>query len=272
MNGLAALQRDFVACLRGEPNALQRRLTGSPRAGLETMLGVYRHAYAARLVEALATDFPKLRALAGATAFETLARAYIARHPSRSPSLRWLGGRLAAFLAETPPYAATPALAEMAAFEWALAHAFDAADAPAAAAAALSALPPAAWPGLRLQLHPSALRLDLATPVPALWRRIEDGPPPDRPETALAPPAPCGTAVPWLVWRDGLTVKFRPLETDEAAALAAVEAGADFAALCEAVAAAGDPEQAALRAAAILRGWLESGLIVGIVTAAPISA
>ena len=135
----------------------------SARADLGVLLDVYRNAYSARLVEVLANDFPGLKALVGEAEFEWLARAYIAVHPSRGFSVRTVGERLTEFLAGTDPWARRPALADMAAFEWALAGAFDAGDAEPVRIEDLAAIPPAAWAGLIFAFHPSVRRLRLAT-------------------------------------------------------------------------------------------------------------
>ena len=90
-----------------------------------------------------------------------MARAYIAAHPSRHPSVRWFGEDLADFLGRTPPYSRTPAAAEMARFEWALGEAFDSPDVAPVTAEALMALPPEAWETLSFTALPSLRRLAL---------------------------------------------------------------------------------------------------------------
>ena len=64
-----------------------------------------------------------------------------------------------------------------------------------------------------------------------------------------------------LVWRDGTTVRYRPLPSEEAAGLAGVCAGEPFASVCEAVAEIVGQEAGGLRAAEMLRFWLESDMI-----------
>ncbi|WP_163367521.1 HvfC/BufC N-terminal domain-containing protein, partial [Klebsiella aerogenes] len=62
-------------------------------------LQVYRHAYRARLAEALADNYTVLARALGDEAFDALAQAYLAAHPSRHPSIRWFGAALADFMA-----------------------------------------------------------------------------------------------------------------------------------------------------------------------------
>jgi len=266
MSGLRELQEDFAGYLLGQPNRMSERALGSSKADVALMLNVYRHAYGARLLEVLATDYPKLAALAGAATFEELGRAYIAAHPSRSFSARWLGGRLSDFLAATPPFDQRPALAEMARFEWAITTAFDAAEAPVERLSGLAAVPPTSWPGMRLQPHPTAIRIDLAFDVPRLWQRLDRGEPAGEASALATPP------VAWLVWRVGLDVKFRPLPPDEAWAFDAMRRGEDFSAICEGLCRYVAPDRAAFRAVEIVRQWLETEAIGGLAYPSDMSA
>jgi len=70
--------------------------------------------------------------------------------------------------------------------------------------------------------------------------------------------------VEWLAWREGLTTRYRSLAADEASSLDALCAQASFADICLCLAASGAADQAPLRAAQYLRGWLDAGLIVGL--------
>ena len=88
-----------------------------------------------------------------------MARAYVAKHPSQHPSIRWAGRHLADFLATEAPYRDDPWFADMARFDWALAFAFDAADAPAAGLADLVGVPPEFWGSIRLALPSDARRI-----------------------------------------------------------------------------------------------------------------
>lgn len=261
MSALGILQAEFAAWMRGAPetaNALRARVLDTEKADRDTLLAVYRDAYALRLIEALTTDFPGLLAMTGPAEFDLMARAYIAAHPSTHPSVRWFGRHLADFLAHTPPFAATPAAADMARFEWALGEAFDAADAEPLTFGQLAAAPPEAWESLRLSFVPSLRRLMLSHQAPQAFGRRD----------AVAPgeldvPAEEGT-VDWLIWRPAADAdaQFRSMTTDEAAALDAMRSGARFPTMCAVLAEhMASPEAAAERAAGLLRVWLDAGLI-----------
>ncbi|MGE0424034.1 MAG: putative DNA-binding domain-containing protein [Reyranellaceae bacterium] len=261
MSALGTLQAEFAAWMRGTPepaDALRARVLDTQKADRDTLLAVYRDAYALRLIEALTTDYPGLLAMAGPADFDLMARAYIAAHPSTHPSVRWFGRDVADFLARTPPFSTTPAAADMARFEWALGEAFDAADAEPLGFEQLAAAPPDAWESLRLAFVPSLRRVTLAYQAPQAFQRRDAVAPGD-----LEVPAEAG-AVDWLIWRPAADTdaQFRSMARDEAAALDAMGAGAQFPAMCATLARhVGEPDAAAGRAAGLLRAWLEAGLI-----------
>jgi hypothetical protein len=261
MSALATLQAEFAAWMRGTPapaDALRARVLDTEKADRDTLLAVYRDAYALRLIEALTTDFPGLLAMTGPAEFDLMARAYITAHPSTHPSVRWFGRNLADFLAHTPPFSATPAAADMARFEWALGEAFDAADAEPLSFAQLAAAPPEAWESLRLSFVPSLRRVRLAHQAPQAFQR-RDSILPGELEVAAE-----NAAVEWLIWRPAADAdaQFRSMTPDEAVALDRMRTGAGFPAMCAVlVDHAGGPDAAAERAAGLLRVWLDAGLI-----------
>src|SRR5438132_10184465 len=116
VGSLGDLQRAFQDYVLASSDAFRSAVRDTSKADRITLLDVYRDGYALRLIEALTTDYPGLMAMAGPAGFDQMARAYIAAHPSRHPSVRWYGRGMADFLAGTPPYNATPAAAEMARF------------------------------------------------------------------------------------------------------------------------------------------------------------
>ncbi|MEK7412089.1 MAG: DNA-binding domain-containing protein [Planctomycetota bacterium] len=122
-------------------------------------LGIYRHAYRARLVECLADDYPVLQALPGVEPFAALAHAVIAAHPSQEPTLNRYGRWLLRYLRAHPKATAHGRLAyDLARLEWALVEAVHAPLAPAFAVASLAASKPRLLARARLVAVPS-LRL-----------------------------------------------------------------------------------------------------------------
>jgi hypothetical protein len=120
-------------------------------------LQIYNRMYWYRLLESMGDDCPGLRALLGERRFHGLARAYLARFPSRSFTLRNLCSRLPDFIRDEPRLTAprTALAREVARFEWAQTVAFDGEVRPA--------LRPAQVAGTRrpaLQPYLSLLALD----------------------------------------------------------------------------------------------------------------
>lgn len=255
MSRLAELQQRFQQCLLTPPEDLARSWvrTGG-RATPGRQLAVYVHAYPARLKETLASDYPALHSSIGDEDFDRLAQAYLEAHPSHSASLRDFGTRLAAFIADEPAYRRLPWLAELARFEWALGQAFDAPDDPVATVGDITTIAPPDWPDMAVVIHASVQRLDLRWNTAGMWASL----------TAEQPTSVTATesvAVPWLVWREQLTTRFRSLEPDECAAFDCLRDGGSFGEVCERLTAFITAEAVPLRAASLLKAWLGHGLI-----------
>jgi hypothetical protein len=99
--------------------------------------------------------------------------------------------------------------------------------------------------------------LDLHWNVPWLWQALDRGQTPPEPERGETP-------VVWLIWRQQLDPRWRPLDVDEAWALQQALAGSDFATLCEGLLEWVDAANAPLRAAGFLKSWLAHGLVTGL--------
>jgi len=268
MPRLSEVQAEFARYVLTGGDRMVEHVLDDGGIGPELRLAVYANAYRARLVETLAKDFAALRHHLGEEEFEALAHDYMDIHPSRYFSLRWFGQALPAFIEGHAVGRASPALAELARLEWAFVDAFDAEDVACADEATAARVPPAAWPTLRIALHPSVQLVWHEWDILALWRGYRDERPPREP-TRLEAPGCC------LAWREGLDTRYRALAPDEAGGLRALAGGGDFSVLCEEVAAclpadqAEDPQQAALRAATLLKTWLNAGLICALEAAQP---
>jgi len=238
-----------------------RMLSGAD--GLEPYLaegghiGVYDHAYRARLQEILAGDFPALHSLMGDEAFGQVINGYLDAHPSRRRSVRWLGAALGDWLRETAPWSAHREAADMAAFEWALGLAFDAPDAPVVAQVDLMTTAAESWPGLRFGFHPALTVISLHHDVTGFQQAVAGEREPE------AAPEPLDRPASWAIWRDhdSLIAMFRRLEPDEAAMLDNARAGADFSVLCDTLSFGAEGDDAAMRAAGLVLGWVQSGWV-----------
>ncbi len=212
----------------------------------EARLRIYADAYRLRLLEVLGNDFPALHVHVGDEVFAEWSEAYLRAHPSTHKSARGFGQDFPGWLDAHAPLAA-----RLAHFEWQQGEAFDAADAPRLALETLAALPPSAWPHLRLRLQPALRLLRLPASVPALAGAFNRG------ETL--PPLREGDEADWLLWRRERIVHWRRLDADEAALLQLAQAGATFAQLCERLQSRHD--DAAMHAIGLLKRWLEDGLV-----------
>jgi len=127
-------------------------------------LQLYSRMYWFRLADAIRDDCPGLVSALGEDGFGRLARAYLARCPSRSFTLRDLCSRLERFILDHPRLTAphTALAAEIARFEWAQTVAFDGASRPVIEPAVLARTPPSR---LRLGLQPYVTLLALRHPV-----------------------------------------------------------------------------------------------------------
>jgi hypothetical protein len=239
---LAALQEKLQKHLLRGSDAVRAHLAEGAR------LEIYANAYVARLTEALAHNFPALAKLLGPEDFAALARGYVATHDSRHFSIRWYGGALEQFLATEARYARVPLLAELARWEWAIAAAFDAADAEPIDAGALARVAPEQWARLRFTWHPSVRTLAHTWNAPQIWKALTQDE--ERPAAELS-----GEPRPWLIWRRDLDVRFRSLDAAEAAAIEASLSGSTFGEVCE-------HAETAARAAAWLRDWIDARCLI----------
>jgi hypothetical protein len=135
---------------------------------------VYRHGYAARLVECLEDDYPALQHALGATPFEALCRAFIQAHPPASPSLNYYGAPLAQFLAGRRERWSRPA-SELAQLEWALVEAIHAEEGARLDITALGQLSPEEWSRARLVPSPTLRLLRTQHAVADHYQAFQEG-------------------------------------------------------------------------------------------------
>ncbi len=90
-------------------------------------LQIYNRQYWFRIIDCFYDDFPGMRAVLGDVKFEKFTRAYLARYPSRSFTLRDLGCHLEEFVRNEPQWTSPheELALDMARFEWAQVIAFD---------------------------------------------------------------------------------------------------------------------------------------------------
>jgi Putative DNA-binding domain len=251
---LAEIQDGFQQALLAASDGVLAGLADGAREPKEVLLGLYRDDYILRLIEYVQNDHELLRAYLGDDAFEEMARAYAAAYPSRYRNAKDFCVHIPQFLAEAEPYSGHPVLGDLAALEKSLNDAFYAKDEAVIGVAALAVFAPSDWGTLRFTPHPAALRLDLGTNAADIWSALKRGEEP--------PPAEARTRQRILVYRQDVP-KFRVLSEEEAMLWDEAAGGVRFGVLCEMAATYGDPDEAAMRAAGYLQGWLGTGLLSG---------
>jgi hypothetical protein len=250
--GAESVAKELAA--RGIPEAeLASIVAGDARASAVERLDVYANMYFFRILDVLRADYPKLVAVLGDGAFHDLATDYLQAHPSRHPSLRFVGAALPGFVARR--VAERPWLGELAALEWARVDVFDRADAPVLDRAALAALAPDDFGALALARVPASALVPARFAIEDVWRAVEAGA-----EPSDAAPAEEGHAV--LVWRKDVTVHHRAVTAAERRAFEQLGTGTTFGALCAALAeTAGSEDAAAQLAARCLGQWMADELL-----------
>lgn len=145
---------------------------------------------------------------------------------------------------------------EIADLEKELRDAFDGPDAEPLRIEALAAIAPEDWPKLVFVPHPTTIRLTFATNAADIWSALKGETAPPKPEHLPEPQA-------ILVWRQDFMSRFRPLSAEEAMMWDEAANGVRFGVLCEMVATFAGEDEAELRAASYLKGWVDMGMLAG---------
>lgn len=255
---LSELQAAFQRAILDGDDAVLARIRDNSRTDRGVLFGVYRHAYASRLVEVLRNDHPLVAAYLGDAAFDAIARAYVRARPSRSQNARWFSQGFPEFLQHGE--AACPEVAELATLERMVNDAFDAADAPTLSLTELGQIPPDSWEALTFVPHTSVSCAELTTNAYASWVALKDG-------TAAPLAAKLQEAEIVIAWRRDLTPALRRMPAEEAMMWSEAAKGVRFGGLCELVAIFAGSDEASLRAAQYLQGWITAGLLSGVAIA-----
>ncbi len=105
----AALTRE----VRLHPGGIDGLIAGGPRLGARKRVEIYANAYFHRLLDCLKEDYPVTLAVIGEDAFRSLVVAYLAEHPSDSPSIFEVGRVLPEFMIRHPVTLDRPFLGEL---------------------------------------------------------------------------------------------------------------------------------------------------------------
>ncbi len=183
-------------------------------AALARALRIHRNTSAKAAQDALADNYPVVRAMVGDDAFDAAAADFVDDHPPIDPRLCFYGAGFARFLTHYPPFAELAYLADMATVERMVVAALFAADAVALDGSNIDLDLDRA-----LTLHPAARFDRFSSPAASLWLAHQPGALEDaldhiawRPETVL-------------VSRPAAAVAVTPVEPESAAFLKACADG-----------------------------------------------
>ncbi|MEO6952989.1 MAG: DNA-binding domain-containing protein [Polyangia bacterium] len=238
------LQRELSGVMLDshDPTTLLSQVRGDARASAEARIGIYASMYVARLVEVLGEVYPLTARWLGDEVDDVFTE-YVRTHPSRSPSLRAYGDRLADFL---EPRGAVASLARL---EWERYDVFDAADDALLTRDRLASLPPDAYATLELRAIRASVLYTCDHDAAALFAA----------EAAVDAEA---TPTTLLVWRDPPQVFHRVVGAKEAELLQMVQRGTTLGLLCDALATDEPDENTAQEAFAFVGRWLADHLLV----------
>lgn len=250
---LGDLQSAFQDALLEGGTAILAHIPDSPREKKDVLFGVYRNAYVIRLLGILQEDFERVHTYIGDDAFDELARAFIAAHPSHTLNARYYGQDFPQFVEEAGRFKSSPIVAAIARLEGLLNDIFDVADAAPLSLERLSALAPEDFARIHFTPHPSARRLDVPAGLEEIFTALSQDTPPPAPREGLEH---------MLVWRKDVVPHYRVLPDEEAMMWDEAAKGVPFGVLCEMLATFDDPSTAAVRAAGYLQSWITSGLLL----------
>ncbi|MDP1602274.1 MAG: DNA-binding domain-containing protein [Legionella sp.] len=256
MSNLQSLQNKFQHYLMHDTPGIERLIIGTENVPIATRLGVYQNAYRLRLLEALASNYPCLQTYIGEEEFHRIGHEYITAHPSSYRSIRWFGDQFPDFLL-THYIDRYPCLAELAEFEWKMTQAFDEADITPFKMEQMATIPPDAWGNMRFTAHPSLHQMHFFWNVVSLWEALANK------ETTPSPQKnPASSS--WILWRQDYIIRFYGLAPEESWAINGMIAGLTFGELCEGLCTFIAPDEVGMRAASLLKGWIQSGILTNI--------
>ncbi|HEX7954720.1 MAG TPA: DNA-binding domain-containing protein [Burkholderiales bacterium] len=175
MRELSALQARFGAALDGRDTGPETHdLFVGPAQHVGKRLAIYRGNTLANAARAIAAAYPVVGKIVGAEFLCALARQYRLRYPSQSGDLNDYGESFAVFLADFPPAAHLPYLADVARLEWQVHRAHYAADPAPFDPARLAALGSEEQLQLRPRLHPACGVLHSPYPLARIWQVHQD--------------------------------------------------------------------------------------------------
>lgn len=252
---LGALQGAFMAQVLDEDAPLPHGWGGRHAAGM----GVYRGNYRSALVEALRSTYERTERWVGEAAFRRAAAHHVIANPPSGWTIDDAGAGFDHTCAQL--FADNAEVAELAWLEWTMLEAFTSPDVTPLGlpdfTEATSGFGEGDWANLRLKFVPGSAARTLEHDLRAIWQALGE----DelvRPEFTLDTTRGC------LVWREDERATFIMVEAEEVRAFLAMQRGAGYSEVCMMLAGEGEPDDAAMRAGAMLGRWLREGLVAAL--------
>lgn len=171
---LREFQADFRRAMLADAPGIEAAFAPS-RISVAAGLRIYRNTIFAKLGDVLSGLYPVVKLLVGDGFFAYTAHEFVLAHPPRTPVMAEYGEAFPAFLAEFPPAAGLPYLADVARLELARHQALSAADRAPLRPDAFKAASPESLADIVLSLHPSLRFVDSPYPIDAIWNAHRDG-------------------------------------------------------------------------------------------------
>lgn len=287
----------FQDSLLHPPVTILSALHSNANINSEKRFKIYQYAYEARLVEILASDYPKLKILLdtelGENAFDTMAEAYLAKYPSRYPNVYYFSQHLAQFLSETKPYQAHSYLKEMADFEWIMGEVQHTTDIPSIEPNALLSVPSEMFGEIKVTFTGSMQLVSYHWNVPQIWGILEHRDSDSNSDTSKTTPheithsknneidqntesaknnnpkiypdlTDSAIAEDWLMYRHERQIFYRSISIIDALTIKLMQNNASFAELCEALCEHMEEDKVPEFAISHLQQWLAWGQVSNI--------
>ena len=247
---------DYILAAEGHQNTNDFRslIADQVGIGVDKRMQIYANAYSIRLKETIETDHEMLGLYLGDELFDKMAIEYVASHPSSFHSLRQFCEALPKFLRDDDFFSQHTILSDLAGFERALLHAFDAQECPRARFSDLQAIDGQLWPGIRFRFHASVQIFRCESNAVESWQALKEGQTP--------PPADYSSKRAWLLWRGNSRIsEFISLAPYQLALLEGFLEGHDFAHQCERMLYWFDQNTAPTEVLSAVQAWFELGII-----------
>ena len=245
----------YGAIATQDPDSIEQlkpQMCSTKHFSFERGLSAYQGSVVGKLIRTLEDIYPVCCRLVGIDFFTAMARAYIRRHPSRSPDLGDYGEQLPTFLDQFEPAATLPYLPDVARLEWHWHRIFNSVDQPNLDLAALGTVPPDRWSDLVFQLPSNSVLLTSPYPVHRIWQV-------NQAEGSTETVDLSEGGVNLFLWRDQHETRIDLPDPAEWQLLQAFASGARFSDICNRI--EHSPED--IDVLALLPLWVKRGWVTG---------